>query len=520
MSSNRFVPVPLNRWETGLCWLVWIFHSLAAFVIAYNVSQGHLKPWIQHWLTKSSYVNDTDMDLSDTEWQHFRNTVGHVVFSHFVHSLLFFLATRIPYPNCVKLGLIVIGTLAHIYLTSLRCILILSAFAAVVTILSAVTRSIAIPWIMCVSFILKGTEMLPFTWENYIFYQEFNVYLYGAVKILNFSLYLCKNKDKEYGQVWVDHLLYMAYLPYSMTIIVLYEDFSSQIQRRLTHGAAVCTDLRFVCFFAVRLCFWYFVFEFILHFIHVHSLYNSPVDVIDRLNNYELAAVSYVTGKLFFMKYVVLFGLPSLFAYLDGMRPPPPPICISRVSRYSRMWRHFDAGLYQFLKNQVYIPLMTTFSPGSTLHIIILNLSALFAVFGVVLAWHGTRTHYICWVSLSAAELIIEKIGKAIWGTKQFQELRRNIGDRNTRRLIALSMLATVIPGIFGVFFFLGSEGTGSVVFHEILTNGIKDVLHGNVVVSRDCDGFVFLHLILLGYFFNNVCLDFEKNYEKEKKKI
>ncbi|VDL68473.1 unnamed protein product [Nippostrongylus brasiliensis] len=56
---------------------------------------------------------------------------------------------------------------------------------------------------------------------------------------------------------------------------------------------------------------------------------------------------------MFFLKYVVLFGFPALFAYIDGMRPPAPPICISRVSLYSRMWRHFDVGLYQFLKNQV-----------------------------------------------------------------------------------------------------------------------------------------------------------------------
>ncbi|KAK6046381.1 hypothetical protein COOONC_16115, partial [Cooperia oncophora] len=119
------------------------------------------------------------------------------------------------------------------------------------------------------------------------------------------------------GPSGLHDLLYRT--SYSMTLIVLFEDFTSQLERRLTRGAANCTDLRFVGFFAVRLLFWYFVFEFVLHFIHVHSLFNSPLDILHRLNNYELAAVSYVTGQLFFMKYVVLFGLPSLFAYLDGM---------------------------------------------------------------------------------------------------------------------------------------------------------------------------------------------------------
>ncbi|KAK6022838.1 hypothetical protein OSTOST_11446, partial [Ostertagia ostertagi] len=134
------------------------------------------------------------------------------------------------------------------------------------------------------------------------------------------------------------------------------------------------------------------------------------------------------------------------------------------------MWRHFDAGLYQFLKNHVYIPLMKATMP----HAVFRGLLALIAV------------------SLSAAELIIEKIGKALWSTSQFQEFRRNIGEENTRRLIALSMLATVIPGIFGVFFFLGEEGTGAAVFQNVLINGFKDVLNGNVVLSSGCAGLVF----------------------------
>lgn len=45
---------------------------------------------------------------------------------------------------------------------------------------------------------------------------------------------------------------------------------------------------------------------------------------------------------------------------------------------------------------QVYIPLLKAELP--TALAIIRNLGTLAAVFGVVLAWHGTRKHYICWV--------------------------------------------------------------------------------------------------------------------------
>ena len=59
----------------------------------------------------------------------------------------------------------------------------------------------------------------------------------------------------------------------------------------------------------------------------------------------------------------------------------------------------------------------------------------------------GFESHYVLWVSLSALELVIEWLGRTIWDTRNFQEFRIAIGERNTRRLISLGMLATVIPG-------------------------------------------------------------------------
>ncbi|KIH58632.1 MBOAT family protein [Ancylostoma duodenale] len=521
MSVDRFIPVPLSRWEKYLCWAVWLFHSAAAFAIAIRVSQGYLQAWIGHWLTDSSYVTDARMDLSDVEWNHFRSSVTHVLLDYALHSIAFFLIIRHVPTKWMKLALFCVGLLLQIHMASPTCILILVAFGVVVTSLSLLTRNIAVPWILCISFVLKASDVVPFTMEFHTYYREFNIYLYGAIKILNFSLYMCQNKEKRYVDVWENHLVYLSYLPYSMTLIVLFDDFIVQLERRLLQkdNYSSHVDLRSVAFFGFRLVLWYFVFEFILHFIYVHSLFSSPFAVIHRLSTYEKCAVAYVTGQLFHVKYVVIFGLPALFAYVDGMRPPPPPICISRVSRYSRMWRHFDAGLYQFLKNQVYIPLLKAELP--TALAIIRNLGTLVAVFGVVLAWHGTRTHYICWVLLSAIELIIEKIGKAIWDTTSFQEFRKSIGEVNTRRVIAVAMIATVMPGIFGVFFFLGVEGVGSTLFETLLVKGAKEFFTGKL--DPNSTGFAFAHMLLLGYFYNNVCLDFEEapavKKEKDEKK-
>uniref|UniRef100_A0A8R1DMK1 Protein-cysteine N-palmitoyltransferase Rasp n=1 Tax=Caenorhabditis japonica TaxID=281687 RepID=A0A8R1DMK1_CAEJA len=368
--TSLSIPGPLPRGERILAWTVWIFHSLFAFLIAYWVSNGKARPWVKHWMQKSS----------------------------------------------------------------IQCIAVLYSFAFIVIASTWICRWKCVPWLLCIIFIAKATQFVPFSSGTHIFYREFNIYLYGSIKILNYCLHLCNNTDS----LKLKHaLLYFAYLPYSMTLIVTFEDFLLQFQRwdesQKFQKSIDWHNAKRVFLFGARLLFWFFFFELLLHFIHVNALFNSPSSIVNSLNVYEVCAVAYVTGQLFHLKYVVIFGVPAFFAYLDGLTPPPPPICISRVSLYSRMWRYFDNGLYQFLKHQVYIPVMKKRLP---LFLSILrNIGALFAVFGVVLAWHGTRRHYICWVALSATELLVERIGYQLWKLQKKNNRHTNATDSNSWNL-------------------------------------------------------------------------------------
>lgn len=57
--------------------------------------------------------------------------------------------------------------------------------------------------------------------------------------------------------------------------------------------------------------------------------------------------------QFFYVKYLVLFGLPSMLATLDGVLPPKLPRCVSIMHSFTEMWRwaHTDknAALYWFL---------------------------------------------------------------------------------------------------------------------------------------------------------------------------
>ncbi|CAB3406745.1 unnamed protein product [Caenorhabditis bovis] len=502
---------PLPRVERVLAWLVWCTHSAAAFLIAIAVCNGRLHTWIQHWLRESSYHPNFKMDLSDMEWAYYRGTICHLVFDYSLNSIGLYLIRKYLKPPYSYYAIIAFGFILQIHMGSLKCVGVLYAFAALVTILTNFCRHYAICWIICISFIVKAYQYAPFSLGNAIYYREFNIYLYGAIKIISANLFLCSNPKLGFKDVWLQTLLYYAYLPYSITLIVTFSDFKSQFQLwEVSSGIA-----RKFAKAALRLIFWFFVFEAMLHFIYVNAIFNSPISIINSLNIYEACSVAYIVGQFFHLKYVVIFGVPAFFAFLDGMRPPPPPICISRVSLYSRMWRYFDNGLYQFLKHHVYIPVMS--KPLPRFLSVLRGLMAIAAVFSVVLAWHGTKRHYLFWVSLSAFELITERIGSMIWRTEFVQNVRKNIGENWCRRIIATLMLLTVTPGIFGVFFFLGQEGVGESIFKNAVIQGFLDVINFNITIKPLSTGFGFLHILTLGYFFNNVCLDLE--YFKLNKK-
>lgn len=80
---------------------------------------------------------------------------------------------------------------------------------------------------------------------------------------------------------------------------------------------------------------------------------------------------------------MVIFGMPALFAKIDKMQPPAGPICINRITLYSKIWRGFDRGLYAFFKAYIFLPICApTFS---TLRKII----GVLVSYSFVLIWHG-----------------------------------------------------------------------------------------------------------------------------------
>ncbi|VDK45332.1 unnamed protein product [Anisakis simplex] len=518
--SSGFVIAQLPKFELLLYYAVWISHAIGAFVVVFNIT-NRLRRSLERWLPQSDYMPDYHMDTTDPEWSFYRIAIFERLIAFVFHSAVFYIIPKLFSKRATQYIMIVCWLGVHLYLTSLKCMLTFAAFAVFTIVISLIVHTELVAWVICIAFIMEAQYYAPFSVPPRIYYREHNFYLYGAIKVINYCIHLSRNKINSMKELDIIRCAqYILYPPYSTLLIVLYDDFESQINRveaeqqkseimplHLTKG---------MVWKVVRLIFWYFAFEFVLHFIYVYSILNLPFPIFNLLNIYELAATAYVNGQLFYWKYVLIFGIPSWFALFDGMKPPDPPICIARVSRYSRMWRYFDRGLYQFLKLQVYLPLVGdikgTFGSWR-------RFGAMVGAFLFVLAWHGATKSCILWVTLSASELIIERIGYMIACTSLWCRLSIVIGKRNKRRLIAFAMIATVIPGVFGVFFFLGQDGFGEMIFEKLLIQGFFDVISLDIAI-RDglaTAGFVFIHFILLGYCFNNVCLQLDESITREK---
>lgn len=136
---------------------------------------------------------------------------------------------------------------------------------------------------------------------------------------------------------------------------MLYEDYNAQVEK-LYNGTAKPISYAGILWCGGRLLFWATFIDVFLHYYHVAAFFVVS-DYLRVMDTFEQFSVAYHNGLLFYLKYVVIFGISALLARTDGLTPPQSPMCISRISLYSNMWRYFDRGLYVFLTTQVYIPM-------------------------------------------------------------------------------------------------------------------------------------------------------------------
>merc|ERR1719510_1604971 len=106
----------------------------------------------------------------------------------------------------------------------------------------------------------------------------------------------------------------------------------------------------------MRYSFWFLIGHLMTHFFYPSAIANS-ISILKSLDLVTLCGVGLLVGGTFNLKYVIFYGWSRPFVVEDGIENAPVhPKCVFRIHRYTDMWRHFDNGLYSFLRTYIYMP--------------------------------------------------------------------------------------------------------------------------------------------------------------------
>jgi alginate O-acetyltransferase complex protein AlgI len=146
------------------------------------------------------------------------------------------------------------------------------------------------------------------------------------------------------------------------------------------------------------------VLELLLHVIHSKAIQFYP-HLTEQLDGWTFCGIGYSLTCLFYLKYYVLYGFAQAVAAFDCVKLPDPPACVSRTCESRMLWRTFDRGLYQWLSEYFYRPIIGHHGDGS----IVKQLLASAVSFACVCLWHRCDHNVMIWCLINFVSVAVEK---------------------------------------------------------------------------------------------------------------
>ena len=502
----RFV-VPLPIWEQSLYWLVQLYTLCCFFFTLYNISDVAWRTNEPIHLENGLLMNGRPMDVADFEWTFWTSYIWTLLPWVFGHMAVSFFCTR--FVRCLRLRRIILsiyGVLAISNTIGFYTILLFSMMPLLLYLVSFYSN-VRLVWITAVILLTAFNLFEKFFLQWFYSYNADNLEDWFYVRILTWSMlfqratsfaienaWACKpvienisttgsNSEniitKTYSHSlphlsakldFVDFFLYMFYFPLFFTgPLLIYRHFHDQVRRPLS-----CTKerTRHVLVSLGRILLWALFYTIILHYFYAHAINKCPQTML-RQSRWCLAAIAYFLGQFFMVKYLVLFGVSTQLARLDGFEPPFPPACVSYVYCYTDMWKYFDRGFYQFLMRYIFIPV------GGSQHGLVRQITGSILCFAYIFYWHGAEVYLLCWCVVNFAESCLENVGKWL---ECNSEVKRLIIDRLSpaamRRLRAILSVPLCLMSVFAILYFFGGTTSGSIFFNKLLlTNSWTSIM-------------------------------------------
>ncbi len=140
-------------------------------------------------------------------------------------------------------------------------------------------------------------------------------------------------------------------------------------------------------------------------FLHMTSIYAINENLINISNHFSVTSVSLsilLKICLFTCKYIVYYGLTSMINLIVGMKCTDMPRSLLITNTNRELWKYFDTGIYEFIKNYLYIPF------GGSKQSKHSHFLSLIVSFGYVCFWHGLYKNVLIWCVVNFSMVLAE----------------------------------------------------------------------------------------------------------------
>ncbi|XP_034040153.1 protein-cysteine N-palmitoyltransferase HHAT isoform X2 [Thalassophryne amazonica] len=473
MSSKlRAQLAPLSQTEILTYWLLSFGSHLYSFYQLYKFSKEYEGRLEREFQLEEGLISNLKRDPSDFEWAFWMEwgkksllwtLIGHGVISKL--TSIFYPKFRVPVLTVY--GLVSAGSVLGVKGMTVLLVHLGLSFSV------AQVRTPVLSW-ACSLLLLCTLHIQPLQeiQKWYESEEEYYLLLFSiavcGLRFISFSLEHCSCPQEPGGVLQLCWLLsYTFYHPFFYNgPIITYKNYIQQMQRSAENNARNKASLIYLVLRAGRIFLWWLTAEYMIHVMYMHSIQTNET-YLEILPPWALGGLALALVQFFYVKYLVLFGFPSLLATLDNLIPPKLPRCVSIMYSFTEMWRHFDEGLYRWLIRYIYVPL------GGSRHGLLCKMLSTGLAFGFVCLWHGGHDYLQYWALMNWAGVLVENGLKTLFASSYIHSIvERNLSPAMKRRCVALLSAFSTAVLILSNLVFLGGIHVGRIFWKRIFVQG------------------------------------------------